>query len=673
MKYSAPIRDEKFKLESSFEPRGGQPLAIKKLQEGLSKEQRNQVLLGITGSGKTFTMANVIASYNKPALVIAHNKTLAAQLFMEFRELFPKNAVEYFVSFYDYYQPEAYVPSTDTFIEKDSAINDTIDKMRHSATRSLLERNDVIIVSSVSCIYGLGSPEAYYGLLLHLYADQEIEREEVIEKLTEIQYKRRDDDFSRGTFRVRGDVIEIFPASEERRAIRVELFGNVIDGLTEIDPLTGESLRKLSKVSVYPTSHYITWPESLARAIKTIRQELKGQIVNLKNQGKVLEAKRLEQRTKFDLEMMEHVGFCSGIENYSRHLTGREPGEAPYTLLDYFPKDFLLVIDESHATVPQIGGMYNGDKARKTTLVDHGFRLPSALDNRPLTFDEFNQRISNTVFVSATPAKYERELSGEENLVEQIIRPTGLLDPPIEILPATNQVDSLIPLLKDQAKKDVRTLVTTLTKRSAENLTEYLQSLDFKVRYLHSDVDTMERSQLIKELREGVFDILIGINLLREGLDLPEVSLVAILDADKQGFLRSTTSLLQTCGRAARNSEGRVVMFADEITEAMKVCMETTNYRREIQKKFNKEHGIEPVTIKRAIQKSLTEVAKESGLMEAEELPSLEHLGDDIQKLEADKKQAVRELNFERAAQIRDRIADLKKAIAFDGQQGASS
>lgn len=666
----SPLRDEKFKLVTAFEPQGSQPEAIARLLSGIQQGVRDQVLLGITGSGKTFTMANVIAEINRPTLVLAHNKVLAAQLFMEFRELFPDNAVEYFVSFYDYYQPEAYVPSTDTYIEKDSAINDTIDKMRHSATRSLLERNDVIIVSSVSCIYGLGSPEAYYGLLLHLHVDQEIERDQILEKLTAIQYKRRDDDFSRGHFRVRGDVIEIFPASEETKAIRIEMFGSVIDSLSEIDALSGKTIRKLQKVSVYPTSHYITWPETLSKALVEIKKELKSQLMALRNQGKVLEAKRLEQRCKFDIEMMEHIGFCSGIENYSRHLTGRGEGEAPYTLLDYFPKDFLLFIDESHVTVPQIGGMYNGDRARKMTLVDHGFRLPSALDNRPLTFEEFQDRIYQTVYVSATPAKYEREKSGESHIVEQIIRPTGLLDPTIEIKPATHQVDHLIPLLKSQAEKKERTLVTTLTKKSAENLTEYLQSLNFRVRYMHSDVETMERSQLIRDLREGLYDILIGINLLREGLDIPEVSLVGILDADKEGFLRSTTSLLQTCGRAARNINGHVVMFADEITEAIKTCLEITEKRRELQKEYNRQHGLTPQSIQRGLQKTLQEVARETGLLQVEEAPDLSGLGDDLAQLEKEKKEAVKALDFERAAKIRDRMAQLKNSVVF---QGASS
>jgi len=669
------IHREKFQLSTELSPKGSQPQAISKLINGLKGSVKNQVLLGITGSGKTFTMANVIAEINRPTLVIAHNKTLAAQLFMEFRELFPQNAVEYFVSFYDYYQPEAYVPSTDTYIEKDSAINDTIDKMRHSATRSLLERNDVIIVSSVSCIYGLGSPEAYYGLLLALNKDEKIERDEILAKLVLIGYRRSDYDFHRGSFRVRGDCIDVFPSSEEKFAIRIELFGDYVDSISEIDALTGANLRKLSKVAVYPTSHYITWPETTERAIHSIRQELQLRLVELSNDGKVLEAKRLEQRTKFDLEMLKEAGFCLGIENYSRHLTGRAPGEAPYTLLDYFPSDFLLFIDESHATVPQIDGMYKGDQARKKVLVEHGFRLPSALDNRPLKFEEFNARIHQTIFVSATPANYELSLA-QGHRVEQIIRPTGLLDPEIQVRPAKNQVDQLIKELREQVAKQERTLVTTLTKKSAENLTEYLQSVGFKVRYLHADVETMERSQLLKDLRLGVFDILVGINLLREGLDIPEVSLVAILDADKEGFLRSERSLLQTCGRAARHISGRVIMFADEITESMNRCLLETERRRKIQTEYNKEHGITPESIIRAIHKSLHEVAKESGLIaEVEpvniEFEDMEELGNDLARLEAEKKQAVKNLDFEKAARIRDRIITLKQGAVVGKQSNA--
>lgn len=664
--------DEKFELTTPLIPKGSQPEAIQKLVEGLKASVQHQVLLGITGSGKTFTMANVIASMNRPTLIIAPNKTLAAQLFMELRELFPKNAVEYFVSFYDYYQPEAYVPSTDTYIEKDSSINETIDKMRHSATRSLLERNDVIIVASVSCIYGLGSPEAYYGLLVHVNVNDKYERALMIERLIQIGYDRNDFDFHRGSFRVRGDVIDIFPASEDSKAIRIELFGDTVDSISEIDSVTGATIRKISKVSIYPTSHYITWPETLKAAAASIQVELDRRIVEMKNDGKVLEAKRLEQRTKFDLEMLKEAGFCLGIENYSRHLTGRAPGEPPYTLLDYFPRDFLLFIDESHVTVPQLGGMYAGDRSRKTTLVEHGFRLPSALDNRPLKFEEFKARTGKTIYVSATPGDYEKELS-KDHIVEQILRPTGLLDPLIEVRPAKNQVDSLLKDLREQVTKGERTLITTLTKKSAENLSDYLSSLKFKVKYLHSDIATMERSQILKELREGVFDILIGINLLREGLDIPEVSLVAILDADKEGFLRSERSLLQTCGRAARNANGRVIMFADEITDSMSRCIRITESRRELQKNYNQRHGIKPGTIVRSIQKSLQEVAKEQGLlmdMSIVEEAVDEKLSESISELEAQKKDAVKSLDFERAAKIRDKINALKKTIIFEGQDG---
>ncbi len=663
------MRDDRFQLSTKMTPKGSQPQAIEAIVKGLKEGVKDQVLLGITGSGKTFTMANVIQQVNRPTLIIAPNKTLAAQLYMEFRELFPQNAVEYFVSFYDYYQPEAYVPSTDTFIEKDSAINDTIDKMRHSATRSLLERNDVIIVSSVSCIYGLGSPEAYYGMLLHVAKEQEIKREEILEKLIQIGYTRNDWDFHRGTFRVRGDSIEVFPAAEETKAIRLELFGDYIDAISEIDSLSGQTIRKLPKVTVYPTTHFITWPESMQRAIATISLELDRRLVDLKNQGKVLEAKRLEQRTKFDLEMLREAGFCLGIENYSRHLTGRAEGEPPYTLLDYFPRDFLLILDESHATCPQLGAMYNGDRSRKTTLVEHGFRLPSALDNRPLKGEEFWERIRQTIYVSATPADYEIKKSGG-HLVEQIIRPTGLLDPKIEVKPAKNQVDHLIKELRTQVEKNERTLITTLTKRSAENLTEYLKSLNFKVQYLHSDIVTLERSQILKDLRLGKFDILIGINLLREGLDIPEVSLVAILDADKEGFLRSERSLLQTCGRAARNLNGRVIMFADEVTQSMELAIRETERRRKIQHEYNEKNGITPGTIIRPISKSLTEIAKESGFMDAieDDVIDLNVLGDDLQKLEAQKREAVKNLDFELAAKIRDRILLVKNQAVLTGE-----
>ncbi|TVQ80488.1 MAG: excinuclease ABC subunit UvrB [Bradymonadales bacterium] len=658
---------KKFELETKFKPAGGQVSAIRSLIEGIEAGVNEQVLLGITGSGKTFSMANVIAHFNRPTLVIAHNKTLATQLFMEFRDLFPRNAVEYFVSYFDYYQPEAYVPSTDTYIEKDSAINETIDKMRHSATRSLLERRDVIVVASVSCIYGLGSPEDYRAMLISLSNNQKIKREELIAELDLLRYSRRDDEFARGCFRVRGDVIEIFPASEERRAVRVELFGDYIDRLSEIDPLTGKKMRTLDRVSIYPTTHYITAQSRLQSAIEAIEKEFTQRLAELKNERKVLEAKRLEQRINFDLEMLRELGFCPGIENYSRHLTGRAEGESPYTLIDYFPKDYLLFIDESHVSIPQIGGMYRGDRSRKQVLVDHGFRLPSALDNRPLKFEEFLDRMGQCVYVSATPADFEMKRS-EGRIVEQVVRPTGLLDPKINIYPATNQVDRLVELLREQITNGERTLVATLTKKSAENLCQYLNELGFRVRYMHADVETMERSQLLKDLRAGVYDILVGINLLREGLDLPEVSLVAILDADKEGFLRSKTSLLQMCGRAARNLNGRVAFFADEVTTSMQECIQITDERRKLQEQFNLDNGIKPEKIQRELQKSLEEVAREQGFIEVEVAPSLEHLGNDLKVLEAEKLKAVKELDFEKAAKIRDRMRTLQEATVFEGK-----
>lgn len=656
-----------FRLRSPFSPAGGQPEAIEALVKGLKAGVKEQVLLGITGSGKTFTMANVIEKIQKPTLVIAHNKTLATQLFMEFRELFPENAVEYFVSYFDYYQPEAYVPSTDTYIEKDSAINETIDKMRHSATRSLLERRDVIVVASVSCIYGLGSPEDYRAMLIRVVSNQKMSREAFIAELDLLQYSRRDDDFSRGCFRVRGDVIEVFPASEESRALRIEFFGDYVDQISEIDPLTGKTIRKLDRVSIYPTTHYITAQSRLQSAIESIESEFTDQLRKLKNEKKLLEAKRLEQRVNFDLEMLRELGFCSGIENYSRHLTGRKEGESPYTLIDYFPKDFLLVIDESHVSLPQLQGMYKGDRSRKEVLVEHGFRLPSALDNRPLKFEEFVDRMDQCIYVSATPAAYEVGQS-KGHLVEQVIRPTGLLDPQIIVKPAREQVDQLIHELRLQVEKKDRTLVGTLTKKSAENLTEYLQELNFRVRYMHADVDTMERSQLLKDLRAGEYDILIGINLLREGLDLPEVSLVAILDADKEGFLRSTTSLLQMCGRAARNPDGRVLFFADEVTDSMAACIRITEERRRLQEEHNKAQGIQPRRIVRQLQKSLQDVAKEQGFLDAEEVPDLEHLGEDLEQLEKEKRAAIKALDFEQAARLRDRIKELKERVVFEGR-----
>ena len=575
-----------FKLVSEFQPKGDQPQAIELLSEGVLEGAKHQVLLGVTGSGKTFTMANVIEKVQKPTLVISHNKTLAAQLYGEFKELFPENAVEYFVSYYDYYQPEAYIPSTDTYIEKDTQINEDIDKMRHSATRSLLERNDVIIVASVSCIYGLGSPEAYHGMLLYLEKGMTISREEILSKLVEIQYERNDIDFHRGTFRVRGDVIEVFPAHEGSRAIRIELFGDEVEDISEIDPLKGKVIEPLDKVPIYPGSHYVTPPDRLQKAIQNIREELRERVPWFKSQDQLLEAQRLEQRTKFDLEMLQELGYCQGIENYSRHLTGRRPGEPPPTLLDYYPKDCLLFIDESHVSIPQLIGMYRGDRSRKETLVEYGFRLPSALDNRPLMFEEFEKRVHQIIYVSATPSEYEMKKS-HGKIVEQIIRPTGLSDPLLEVKPAKNQVDDLLGEIQKRVKRKERVLVTTLTKRMAEDLTEYYADLGIRVKYLHSDIDTLDRVEIIRDLRLGKFDVLIGINLLREGLDIPEVSLVAILDADKEGFLRSEKSLIQTFGRAARNVNGQVILYADKMTGSMDQAILETNRRRKIQEAYN--------------------------------------------------------------------------------------
>jgi excinuclease ABC subunit B len=680
-------RQERFKLATDFKPKGDQPEAIRKLVEAARAAKDHQVLLGVTGSGKTFTMANVIAELNKPTLVLAPNKTLAAQLYSEFKQFFPENAVEYFVSYYDYYQPEAYIPSTDTYIEKDAAINDEIDKLRHSATRSLLDRNDVVIVSSVSCIYGLGSPEAYEGMLLYVEEGREAKRQEILRKLVEIQYQRNDVDFHRGTFRVRGDVIDVFPAYEEERAIRIELFGDTVDAIHEIDPLRGVKTRRLARVTIYPGSHYVTTSETRKSAIETIRVELRERLQELQKLGKILEEKRLESRTMFDLEMMEELGYCQGIENYSRHLTGRAPGAPPPTLMEYFPKDFLLFIDESHVTVPQIGGMYRGDRARKMTLVEHGFRLPSALDNRPLNFQEFESQGGKRVYVSATPGPYELTQAAGE-VVEQIIRPTGLIDPVVEVRPATSQVDDLLEEVRRVIAQGHRVLVTTLTKKLAEDLSNYYAGVGVKVKYLHSDIETLERVEILRELREGVFDVLVGINLLREGLDLPEVALVAILDADKEGFLRSERSLIQTIGRAARNVEGRVIMYAEIQTESMRRAIGETERRRKIQEEYNKEHGITPKSIKKAIHDRI--VPLERGTVPLEGIASgvadfvvgeiqaladmkgtggpgeiprdLESVGKLIVSLEKQMKEAAKNLEFERAAEIRDRIRKLRQA-----------
>ena len=654
-----------FQIVTTFTPQGDQPQAIEKLTKGVLGEEKHQVLLGVTGSGKTFTMAHVIERMQKPTLVIAPNKTLAAQLYGEFKELFPHNAVEYFVSYYDYYQPEAYLPTTDTYIAKDASINDTIDKMRHSATHSLFERRDVIIVASVSCIYGLGSPEEYKSMLVLFQHQAEVSRDEILNRLVEIQYERNDYDFARGSFRVRGDVIEIFPAYEEDRAIRVEFFGDTIDTITEIDPLRGTVLRKLNKVPIYPNSHYVTGKERLKRAIKAIQEELKQRVDTLLSQKKLLEEQRIRERTTFDLEMMGEMGYCTGIENYSRHLDGRKPGEPPAVLFDYFPSDFLLFIDESHITIPQLNGMYRGDRSRKGTLVEFGFRLPSALDNRPLQFEEFEKKVNQVIYASATPSTYELEKS-RAKVVEQVIRPTGLMDPTIEVKPATNQVDDLLGEVKKQIEKKERTLVTTLTKRMAEDLTDYYANLGLKVRYLHSDIDTLERMEILRDLRLGTFDVLVGINLLREGLDLPEVSLVAILDADKEGFLRSERSLIQTCGRTARNVSGRVIMYADTITLSMKKAISETNRRRRLQGKFNREHGITPETINKSVHNVLGSIfeadyytvsmAGEDGkdYVTPADIPKR------VKKLQREMRAAAKELDFERAAELRDEIIRLE-------------
>jgi len=663
-------REGRFALRADFEPQGDQPDAIVALTAAVRDGTSHQVLLGVTGSGKTFTMSHVVANVNKPTLVIAPNKTLAAQLYNEFRTFFPENAVRYFVSYYDYYQPEAYVPSTDTYIEKDASINDEIDKMRHAATKALLERNDVLVVASVSCIYGLGSPARYFDMLVLLERGAETERDAMLRKLVDMQYERNDFDFHRGTFRVRGDVVEIFPAYEETKAIRVELFGDTVEALCEIDPLRGKVMRQLERVAVYPASHYVATDEVMKRAVTSIRAELQGRLNELRDQRKLLEAQRLEQRTQYDLELLAEMGFCPGIENYSRHLDGRAPGDPPYTLLDYFPDDYLLVIDESHVTVPQIGGMYRGDRSRKETLVEFGFRLPSALDNRPLNFDEFMTRVHQAVYVSGTPGEWElRQARGR--VVEQLIRPTGLTDPEIIVRPARHQVDDLLEEIRKRVAVSERVLVTTLTKKMAEDLTDYLRDVGIKVRYIHSDIETIERVDIIRDLRRGEFDVLVGINLLREGLDLPEVSLVAILDADKEGYLRSERSLIQTIGRAARNVHGTVLMYADAVTASMRRAIDETNRRRAVQEDYNQEHGITPQTIQKAIGEPLAAVCEADYLT----VPLVAETPDDqealdpavaaktIAELRREMRDAAKQLEFERAAELRDRILALETRV----------
>ena len=652
-----------FELKSDFKPTGDQPQAIKSIVSSINNNEKYSTLLGVTGSGKTFTMANIIQEVKMPTLILAHNKTLAAQLYSEFKEFFPNNAVEYFVSYYDYYQPEAYVAHSDTYIEKDASINDEIDKLRHSATAAILERDDVIIISSVSCIYGLGDPEDYRKLMLSLRPGMERDRDDIIKKLIEIQYERNDINFTRGTFRVRGDILEIFPASNDERAIRIEFFGDEIDRITEIDYVTGKIVGTRNHVVIFPASHYVTTPERVEKAVIEIEKELEERVKSFKDDDKLLEAQRIEQRTKYDIEMLKEIGFCQGIENYSRHITGRKPGEKPYTLMDFFPDDYLIIVDESHVTVPQVRGMYAGDRSRKTSLIDNGFRLPSAYDNRPLNFDEFEENINQILFVTATPGSYELEHS--TTIAEKIIRPTGLLDPIVEVRPINNQIDDLVVEINKVIEKDERVLITTLTKKMSEDLTNYLKEIGIKVKYLHSDIDTLERVEIIRDLRLGKFDVLVGINLLREGLDIPEVSLVAILDADKEGFLRSETSLIQTIGRAARNSEGKVIMYADKITRSMESAIAETKRRREIQMLYNEEHNITPTTIKKKVRDAIeaTVVADEETIYGIKETDNVEEIKENIAALQAEMMEAAQNLQFERAAELRDKIKQLDERI----------
>lgn len=663
---------DRFRLSTTFTPKGDQPKAIKELTKGIEKKHVHQVLLGVTGSGKTFTVANVISNVNKPVLVIAHNKTLAAQLYGEFKELFPENAVEFFVSYYDYYQPEAYIPTTDTYIEKDASINDDIDRLRHSATRAVLERKDTIVVASVSCIYGIGSPQDYMDMHLIIEEGMHTERDEILGRLVEMQYVRSDIDFRRGSFRVRGDIVEVYPSFSQDKGIRLEFFGEDIDAISEFDPLTGEKIKKVEKISLFPNSHWITPKERLEPALKKIEDEMKERVEFFLKQGSLLEARRIEQKTRFDLEMLKEFGYCHGIENYSRHLSGRAAGEPSYTLIDYFPEDFLIMIDESHATVPQIGGMYEGDRSRKQTLINYGFRLPSALDNRPLTFREFEHRVRQAIYVSATPGPYELEKSGGK-IVEQIIRPTGLTDPMLIVRPVSSQVEDLLIEIKKRAERSERVLVTTLTKKMAEDLTDYYAALGIKVRYLHSGINTLERVEIIRDLRLGKFDVLIGVNLLREGLDLPEVSLVAIFDADKEGFLRSERSLIQTAGRAARNINGEVILYADNITGSIKRTLDETSRRRKIQQKYNVEMHITPESVKSNIKDILSSIYESDYFtvsVAAEEKAEYGYDDSTIRKLEGEMKEAAKKLEFERAAKIRDRIKEIKSKMLVMGIKG---